>query len=99
MPFFRSRPSRAAAAGRRRVVTVGALLPGRPWPGRSASSPCRGAFFLTLVLMVASYLVLIELGKWLFYRFPGPSAHRRPHPGRRHLRRRAAYFSTADAAM
>jgi Mg2+-importing ATPase len=98
VPFFRSRPSLTLTLAVLAVVATGAVLPATPLAAPLGFAPLPGAFFAALAGMVVAYLVLIELGKWLFYRFPGPSSHRRPHQGRRHLRRRAAYFSTADAA-
>ena len=98
VPFFRSRPSMPLLLAALAVVTVGrgaARQPARPtcW----ASSPLPGLFFLALVLMVVAYLVLIELGKYWFYRSsreprpPRPRAGRGP-PSRVH--RRAARFTT-----
>jgi P-type Mg2+ transporter len=45
--------------------------------------------------MVVCYLILIEIGKRIFYRaaITGPPTPRRYSPYR-HLRRRAAHFST-----
>jgi Mg2+-importing ATPase len=97
VPFFRSRPSLPLTLAVLAVVTTGALLPATPLAEPLGFRPLPGAFFAALAGMVLAYLVLIELGKWLFYRFPAAPSHRRRHPGRRHLRRRAAYFSTTDA--
>ena len=49
--------------------------------------------------MVVCYLVLIEVGKRIFYRAAAsPRRPRGPHTQRRHLRRRAAYFSPGPRA-
>ncbi len=98
VPFFRSRPSLPLTLAVFAVVATGALLPATPLAEPLGFRPLPGAFFAALAGMVVAYLALIELAKWLFYRLPPPSPHRRPHPGRRHLRRRAAYFSTASPA-
>ena len=53
------------------------------------------AFFAALAGMVVCYLALIEGGKRLFYgAAAGPAPTRRAYSRHRHLRRRAAYFST-----
>jgi Cation transporter/ATPase, N-terminus len=59
--------------------------------------PLPGPFFLALILLVISYLVLIELDKYWFYRSYRPPA--KPAAPRaalrpRRLRRRAARFTT-----
>jgi Mg2+-importing ATPase len=99
IPFFRSHPSLPLTFAALGVVTLGALLPATPLAHTLGFRPLPGGFFIALVGMVASYLVLIEIGKHLFYRTavttpPTP----RPFRRHRHLRRRAAYFSTATRA-
>lgn len=68
-------------------------------PTRSLGfSPLPAAFYVALAGMVIAYLALIEAGKLLFYRAaaatPATSGQPRRHSTRRHLRRRAARFST-----
>ncbi|MFJ5070006.1 magnesium-translocating P-type ATPase [Kitasatospora sp. NPDC088556] len=96
IPFFRSHPSLPLTLSALGVVTVGTLLPATPLAHTLGFQPLPGAFFATLVGMIIAYLVLIEVGKRLFY---GAAASTVPAPPRygalRHLRRRAAYFSTA----
>jgi P-type Mg2+ transporter len=69
------------------------VLPATPLAHALGFHPLPGAFFATLIIMIVGYLVLIEIGKNVFYRrlarLPAPLSG-----GRRHLRRRAAYFST-----
>jgi hypothetical protein len=58
--------------------------------------PLPGGFFAALAGMVACYLALIETGKRIFYGAAPTTPLTRPRYSRhRHLRRRAAYFSTA----
>jgi Mg2+-importing ATPase len=96
IPFFRSHPSLPLTLGALGVVTVGALLPATPLASALGFSPLPGGFFAALAGMVLGYLVLIEAGKRVFYRLVRTTtAAPRPAP-RRHLRRRAAYFSTAQ---
>ena len=96
VPFFRSHPSLPLVLAALSVVTVGALLPATPLAHTLGFQPLPGGFFAALAGMVLSYLVLIECGKRIFYRTarPAPPTRRRYNP-LRHLRRRAAYFSTA----
>ena len=97
IPFFRSHPSLPLTLGALGVVTVGALLPATPLASALGFSPLPGGFFAALAGMVLGYLVLIEVGKRIFYRAAHTTpAGPRPYSRRRHLRRRAAYFSTAD---
>ena len=62
------------------VVTVARCCP----PPRSAARgfrPLLGLFFLALVLMVVAYLLLIEVGKYRFYRSSRePTAAPPPQP-------------------
>ncbi len=97
VPFFRSQPSLPLTLAALGVVAVGALLPATPLAHTLGFSPLPGAFFLALSGMVVAYLVLIEFGKRLFYRTAyAPIAAPAPRGTRaRHLRRRAARFSTA----
>ena len=97
VPFFRSHPSLPLTLAALGVVTVGTLLPATPLAHALGFQPLPGAFFAALTGMVTGYLVLIEIGKRLFYRaepsLPAPvQPYGRPH----RLRRRAARFSTAD---
>ena len=75
-------------------MTVGAALPASPFGRMLGFQPLPG-LFLALVLMVVAYLLLIEPGKYWFYRSYHASAAPRPVPGRRRrMHRRAARFTT-----
>jgi Mg2+-importing ATPase len=94
VPLFRSRPSLALTCAALGVVAVGAVLPASPLAGILGFSPLPPAFFAALCALVVAYLVLVEIGKWAFYRAAlhhgGTPLPRRP---KRHLRRRAASFT------
>jgi Mg2+-importing ATPase len=96
IPFFRSHPSLPLTLAAFGVVTVGTLLPATPLAHTLGFQPLPGGFFAALVGMIIAYLILIEIGKRLFYgaaiTTPAPPRYRR----HRHLRRRAAYFSSAS---
>ena len=95
VPFFRSHPSLPLTLAALSVVAVGAVLPATPLAQTLGFSPLPAAFFAALVAMVIGYLVLIEIGKRIFYRTAGAQPPRRRGYSRpRHQRRRAAYFST-----
>jgi Mg2+-importing ATPase len=98
IPFFRSHPSMPLLLAALAVVTAGAVLPATPLARILGFRPLPELFFLALILMVAAYLLLIELGKYWFYRSyrpPVAPAARRREPGlRRSVRRRAARFTT-----
>ena len=100
IPFFRSHPSLPLTLAALTVVTVGALLPATPLAHTLGFQPLPIAYFAALAGMVAGYLVLIEIGKKIFYRVAAggtaagtPTA--RPDTRSRHLLRRATRFSTA----
>ncbi|PYC87330.1 magnesium-translocating P-type ATPase [Streptomyces tateyamensis] len=96
IPFFRSHPSLPLTLAALGVVAVGSLLPATPLAATLGFQPLPGAFFAALVAMIIAYLVLIEIGKRLFYGAAATSAAKPlPYGPLRHLRRRAAYFSTA----
>jgi P-type Mg2+ transporter len=95
-PFFRSHPSLPLVLAAVSVVTVGSVLPSTPLAHALGFSSLLAAFFAALAGMVVGYLVLIEVGKRIFYR----TAATRTRPRRRYdtaraLRRRAARFSTS----
>jgi len=95
VPFFGSRPSLAMMITPPTCALVGAVLPFSPFAEFLGFTALPLRFFLILVGMIGSYLVLVELVKSRFY-----AAH--PHPRRvpatedeRHRRtihRRAARF-------
>jgi Mg2+-importing ATPase len=95
IPFFRSHPSLPLTLAAFGVVTVGVLLPATPLAGALGFAPLPLDYFAALAGMVVGYLVLIEIGKRIFYGSavgatpPAP----RTHTPVRHLRRRAAWFS------
>src|SRR5450432_3409743 len=96
IPFFRSHPSLPLTLAALAVVAVGAVLPATPLAATLGFSPLPAAFFAALAAMVAGYLALIEVGKRFFYRTAAAAPPSRRHYTRgRHLRRRAAYFSTS----
>ncbi|WP_222848975.1 magnesium-translocating P-type ATPase [Trebonia kvetii] len=96
VPFFRSVASSPMALAAVGITAVGAVL---PYTGHLAYilgfQPLPGAFFLALAGIVAVYLVLVEIGKYWFYRlYRAPAAPKPRHrtPGHR-VRRRAARFT------
>ncbi|MCW2810322.1 MAG: Mg(2+) transport ATPase, partial [Friedmanniella sp.] len=96
IPFFRSRPSLPVIASAVAVTAVGALLPATPLAGLLGFAPLPPAFFAALLGMILSYLVLVEVGKRIFYgREPRLAVPRPAADPVRHLRRRAAYFATS----
>ena len=97
IPFFRSRPSMPLLLAALAVVTIGAVLPATRLGHALGFQPLPGLFFLALILMVISYLALIELGKYWFYRsYRAPAKPAASHSVRRRRRmhRRAARFTT-----
>lgn len=98
-PFWRSRPSLALTLAALGVVAVGAALPATPLAPLLGFQLLPTGFFAAVAAMVVVYLVLVEIGKRIFYRTTGPSARPQPSLGHRHLRRRAARFSTGSRLL
>ena len=99
-PFWRSRPGRLITIAALSVVAVGATLPFLPIGGELGFVALPAGFFAVLLLMVAGYLALVELGKREFYAHvegeTQPLSAARSHHQRR-LARRAAVFSHRGA--
>jgi Mg2+-importing ATPase len=97
IPFFRSHPSLPLTLAALGIVTLGTLLPATPLAHALGFQPLPGGFFAALAGMALCYLVLIEIGKRIFYGATPTTAPPTPRPysSHRYLRRRAAYFSTA----
>ena len=97
IPFFRSHPSLPLALAAVSVVIVGSVLPSTALAHSLGFGALPAAFFATLAGMVIGYLVLIEVGKRIFYRAAVTHQRSQRHYTKtRALRRRAARFSTRD---
>lgn len=99
VPFFRSRPSGWLAITSVSVVAIGIVLTISPLARLLGFTPLPWQFFAVLGAFVVSYLVLVELGKMMFYAEPTRLAGQ-PHRtrGRVHrIRRRAARFHSFTA--
>ena len=96
IPFFRSRPSLQLTLAALAVVTIGMVLPFTPLAHPLGFRPLPGPFFLFLIVAIISYLALIEVGKYWFYRSYRAAAAPAPRHRRRgyRVRRRAARFTT-----
>jgi Mg2+-importing ATPase len=95
VPFFSSRPSAPLLVTTLACVAVGLALPFSPLAGTLGFTPLPAGFLAILVLMVVTYLGLVEAGKARFFRpMPGERPLARPHvPHERRLHRRAARWS------
>ncbi|EFG76024.1 magnesium-importing ATPase [Mycobacterium parascrofulaceum ATCC BAA-614] len=101
VPFFRSRPSALLAVTSLTVVAVGAGLTISPLARTLGFTPLPWQFFAVLGAFVACYLVLVELGKLLFYSEPMRPVGR-PHRTRGsayRIRRRAARYHYIERRM
>jgi P-type Mg2+ transporter len=95
IPFFRSRPSVPMLVTPVASALVGAALPFSPLAHFLGFTTLPVAFFLILLGMIGTYLVLIELAKARFYRAENRPRRQRPTRAERHTRhvsRRAARF-------
>ena len=99
VPFVRSRPSLPLLLAVLGVVAVGAAVPFTPLATTLGFAPLPPAYFAALGAMVVSYLVVVEVGKAVFFRAghggraPSPVPESRWHRIRRHQARRAAGYA------
>ena len=68
IPFFRSPPSAPLLITSLACVAAGALIPFSPLSSLFGFTPLPAAFFAILATMVATYLLLAEAGKAIFFR-------------------------------
>ncbi|BBY04573.1 magnesium-translocating P-type ATPase [Mycobacterium seoulense] len=102
VPFFRSRPSALLAVTSLTVVAVGAGLTISPLARTLGFTPLPWQFFGVLGTFVVCYLVLVELGKLLFYSEPirlNGQPHRTRGSAYRIRRRAARYHHYAERRM
>jgi Mg2+-importing ATPase len=99
-PFFRSHPSPPLLIAALTTVAIGVALPLSPLASVLGFARLPATFLLVLLAMVVVYLLLVDVGKRVFYAEPehrGPRLRRR---GRAHaVHRRAARFSTSRAVQ
>jgi len=93
VPFFRSRASKPLTITTLLCVAVGAYIPYSPVAHLLGFRPLPAAFFGFLVGMVITYMVLVEIGKVIFYRHvPSGQPLATPAPHKR-VRHRASRWS------
>nr|WP_156371256.1 magnesium-translocating P-type ATPase [Nocardia arizonensis] len=97
IPFLRSRPSVPLLSAALAAIATGALLPVTPLAPSLGLTPLPGTFFLALTAMIATYLVLVEAGKYVFFRTPPTVTAYRPRTTGHRTQRRAARFTTIRA--
>ena len=101
IPFFRSRPSIPMIVTPITCAAIGAMLPFTPFADELGFAALPLSFFLILLGMIATYLVLIEIVKARFYavqaRPKRPSMTREQRHQRR-VARRASRFSRHTVA-
>jgi Mg2+-importing ATPase len=96
VPFFRSRPSLPMFITPVTCALIGAVLPYTPLAGFLGFATLPISFFLILLGMIATYLLLVEIVKRRFY---AVQAHPRRPPAthqqrrQRRIQRRAARFT------
>jgi Mg2+-importing ATPase len=88
VPFTRSRPSAPLLATTVAVALLGAILPFTPLASLFGFTPIPAAFMGILLVMIVTYLLLVDLGKRLFFRAErkgaSVAAHRPPQQRRIH---------------
>jgi Mg2+-importing ATPase len=100
VPFFRSRPSRPLLVSTSAVVAIGFALPFSPLAHALGFTALPAGLFAVIVAIIPTYLLLLELGKRIFYRREAAIARtgppRRPHEHR--VLRRAARWTVRRPA-
>ena len=95
VPFFRSPPSPPMLVTPPTCALIGAALPFTPLAGFLGFATLPVSFFLILLGMIATYLLLVEVAKRRFYVIQAhprrPRATQQEHH-QRHIQRRAARF-------
>jgi len=93
VPFFRSQPSMPLLASTLAVVAIGFALPFSPLAHTLGFTRLPLGLVGAIVAIIPTYLLVLELGKRVFYRHvaEAPPSQRRPHEHR--IRRRAARWS------
>jgi Mg2+-importing ATPase len=104
VPFLRSRPSVSLTLAALCVVAVGVWLPYSPVSTVLGFTALPVPFFLALVAMIVTYLLLVEVAKrWFFSRAVQTAAHTVPPPRTRgtvhRVRRRASRFHPSRAGI
>jgi Mg2+-importing ATPase len=92
VPFFRSRPSVPLTLATLGCVAIGVALPFSPLAGPLGFTALPAGLVAVLAGMIPLYLLLLEVGKLVFYRYESgtsgePLARHRPRRQRRVLRR------------
>jgi Mg2+-importing ATPase len=91
-PFWRSRAGRLLTATTVAAVAVGALIPSTPLASTLGFRTLPLGFFAALLLMIVTYLLLVDAAKREFYAHPARPERRAARPDRR-IRRRASRFT------
>ena len=94
VPFFHSRPSVQLLASTLLAVGIGIVLPYSPVAHTLGFTHLRAGVVAAIAVMIPAYLLLLDVGKRVFYRREAarPAAPVR-HPRHRHLLRRAARWT------
>jgi Mg2+-importing ATPase len=75
VPFYKSRPSRPLLIATISCAALGVALPFIPPVARAFGfTPLPAGFLAILLLMIATYLLLVELGKKRFFRQERPAS-------------------------
>ncbi|HYA21648.1 MAG TPA: cation transporting ATPase C-terminal domain-containing protein, partial [Thermoproteota archaeon] len=68
VPFYTSRPGKWLTALVLSCVAIGTIVPFTPLGSFLGFAPLPGEYWILLILMVATYLLLVDAGKVFFYK-------------------------------